>query len=96
MDYKLNPDAPEFIPVSSPPLSMTNHAQRLLNIDSDDFISSSPQKYKESIDNVDVPDESDFTDEIKIHAADLSKLNNPYGMIIYFIKFKMFILFIWF
>ncbi|VVC32350.1 Hypothetical protein CINCED_3A015692 [Cinara cedri] len=75
MDYKLNPDAPEFVPVSSPP---ANHAQRFLNMDNDDFISSSPQKYKESIENVDVPDENDFTNEIKVHAADLSKLNNPF------------------
>lgn len=78
MDYKLNPDAPEFVPVSSPPPSMMNHAQRLLNTDNDDFISSSPQKFKD-LDNVVVPDENDFTNEIKVHAADLSKLNNPYG-----------------
>jgi len=87
MDYKLNPDAPEFVPVSSPPASMMNHAQRLLNTDNDDFISSSPQKFKD-LDNVVVPDENDFTNEIKVHAADLSKLNNPYGnsyFIFYFI-----------
>lgn len=78
MDYKLNPDAPEFVPVSSPPPSTMNHAQRLLNTDNDDFISSSPQKFKD-LDNVVVPDENDFTNEIKVHAADLSKLNNPYG-----------------
>uniref|UniRef100_A0A2S2PLT2 Uncharacterized protein n=1 Tax=Schizaphis graminum TaxID=13262 RepID=A0A2S2PLT2_SCHGA len=77
MDYKLNPDAPEFVPVSSPPVSTMNHAQRLLNMDNDDFISSSPQKFKD-LDNVVVPDENDFTNEIKVHAADLSKLNNPY------------------
>jgi len=76
MDYKLNPDAPEFVPVSSPP---ANHAHRLLNMDNDDFISSSPQKFKESIDNVDVPDENDFTNEIKVHAADLSEFNEPHG-----------------
>ncbi|XP_022178791.1 protein PFF0380w-like isoform X2 [Myzus persicae] len=77
MDYKLNPDAPEFVPVSSPPPTTMNHAQRLLNTDNDDFISSSPQKFKD-LDNVVVPDENDFTNEIKVHAADLSKLNNPY------------------
>jgi len=76
MDYKLNPDAPEFVPVSSP---IANHAQRLLNMDNDDFISSSPQKFKESIDNVDVPDENDFTNEIKVHAADLSEFSKPQG-----------------
>ncbi|XP_060863505.1 LOW QUALITY PROTEIN: uncharacterized protein LOC132940102 [Metopolophium dirhodum] len=79
MDYKLNPDAPEFVPVSSPPPSTMNHAQRLLNTDNDDFISSSPQKFKD-LDNVVVPDENDFTNEIKVHAADLSKLNNPYEL----------------
>lgn len=79
MDYKLNPDAPEFVPVSSPTSSITNQAQRFLKIDNDDFISSSPQKFKESIDNVTVPDENDFTNEIKVHAGDLSKLNNPCG-----------------
>lgn len=79
MDYKLNPDAPEFVPVSSPPLPMTNHAQHLINMDSDDFISSSPQKFKETIENVDIPDENDFNNEIKVHASDLSKLNNPHG-----------------
>jgi hypothetical protein len=79
MDYKLNPDAPEFVPVSSPTSSITNQAQRFLKIDNDDFISSSPQKFKESIDNVTVPDENDFTNEIKVHAGDLSKLNNPRG-----------------
>lgn len=79
MDYKLNPDAPEFVPVSSPTLSPINHTQRFLDMDNDDFISSSPQKYKESIDNVDVPDIKAFTDEIKVHAADLSKLNNLHG-----------------
>lgn len=77
MDYKLNPDAPEFVPVASPTLSVTNLAQRF--VDTDNFISSSPQKFKESIDNVDVPDENDFTNEIKVHAADLSKLDNAYG-----------------
>lgn len=77
MDYKLNPDAPEFVPVSSPPVSTMNPAQRLLNMDNDDFISSSPQKFKD-LDNVIVPDENDFTNEIKVHAADLSKLNNPH------------------
>jgi len=76
MDYKLNPDAPEFVPVSSPPANQTQH---LLNIDNDVFISSSPQKYKESIDNVDVPDENDFTNEIKMHAADLSEFNTLHG-----------------
>lgn len=81
MDYKLNPDAPEFVPVSSPTLPITNHAQRFTEMDNDDFISSSPQKFKESIDNVDLPDENDFTNEIKVHAADLSKLDNTYGKI---------------
>uniref|UniRef100_A0A2H8TSK1 Protein phosphatase 1E n=1 Tax=Melanaphis sacchari TaxID=742174 RepID=A0A2H8TSK1_9HEMI len=79
MDYKLNPDAPEFVPVSSPPASVMNHAQRLLNTDNDDFISSSPQKFN-NLDNVIVPDENEFTNEIKVHAADLSKLNNPYEL----------------
>lgn len=79
MDYKLNPDAPEFVPVSSPPPSRENIAQRFLNMDSDDFISSSPQKYTESIDNVVVPDENDFNNEIKVHAADLSKFDNLNG-----------------
>lgn len=78
MDYKLNPDAPEFVPVSPPPA--TNHAQRFLNMESDDLISSSPQKYKETIDNIDVPDENDFTSEIKMHAADLSAFDNPIGI----------------
>lgn len=79
MDYKLNPDAPEFVPVASPTLPTMNQAQRFLNMNDDDFISSSPQKFKESIDNVVVPDENDFTNEIKVHAADLSKLNSAYG-----------------
>lgn len=79
MDYKLNPDAPEFVPVASPTLPTMNQAQHFLNINDDDFISSSPQKFKESIDNVVVPDENDFTNEIKVHAADLSKLNNAYS-----------------
>lgn len=82
MDYKLNPDAPEFVPVSSPTMSTVNPVERFLNMDSDEFISSSPQKFKESIDNVDVPDENDFANEIKVHAAeDLSTLNNPHGNI---------------
>lgn len=83
MDYKLNPDAPEFVPVSSPTLSSTvNPVSRFLNMDSEEFISSSPQKFKESIDNVDVPDENDFANEIKVHATeDLSTLNNPYGIV---------------
>ncbi|KAL4142578.1 hypothetical protein QTP88_005012 [Uroleucon formosanum] len=79
MDYKLNPDAPEFVPVSSPPASTMNHAQRLLNTENDDFISSSPQKFKD-LDNVVVSDENDFTNEIKVHAADLSKLDNHYEL----------------
>lgn len=81
MDYKLNPDAPEFVPVSSPPAR--NHAQRFLNMETDDLISSSPQKYKETIDNVDVPDENDFTNEIKMQSADLSKLDNPLGITLF-------------
>lgn len=85
MDYKLNPDAPEFVPVSSPPVSTVNLAQRILNEASDDFISSSPQKYKESIDNVDVPDENDFNNAIKVHAADLSKFDNLNGKYIFYI-----------
>lgn len=87
MDYKLNPDAPEFVPVSSPPPSTKNPAQQFLNMNSDDFISSSPQKFTESIDNVDVPDENDFNNEIKVHAADLSKfdnLNGNYSHLIYY------------
>lgn len=79
MDYKLNPDAPEFVPVSSPPLSSINPTQRFLDMDNDGFISSSPLKFKESMENVDVPDIKDFTNEIKAHAADLSKLNNLNG-----------------
>lgn len=81
MDYKLNPDAPEFVPVSTPPLPTENLAQRLIEMDNDEFISSSPQKFKESLDNLDVPDENDFTNEIKVHAADLSKLDNTHGKI---------------
>lgn len=81
MDYKLNPDAPEFVPVSSPPppesSAPNNLADRFLNADKDDFISSSPQKFKESIDNVDVPDMNDFKESVL--AADLSTLNTPYG-----------------
>lgn len=78
MDYKLNPDAPEFVPVSSPPAM--NHAQRFVNMETDDLILSSPQKYKDTIDNMDVPDEKDFTNEIKMHAADLSKFDNLIGI----------------
>lgn len=82
MDYKLNPDAPEFVPVSTPPpppvsSTVNNLADRFLNADRDDFISSSPQKFKESIDNVDVPDMNDFKNAVL--AADLSTLNTPYG-----------------
>lgn len=81
MDYKLNPDAPEFVPVSTPPLTMENHAQQFIGVLDSDFISSSPQKFKESLDDLDVPDENDFTNEIKVHAADLSKLDKIHGKI---------------
>ncbi|XP_050523067.1 uncharacterized protein LOC126895345 isoform X2 [Daktulosphaira vitifoliae] len=76
MDRKLNPDAPEFVPVASPPTHFDNHLQRFLDTANDDFISSSPQKFRETIENVDLPDENDFACDVK--AADLSKLDNAY------------------
>ncbi|XP_050443461.1 uncharacterized protein LOC126847356 isoform X2 [Adelges cooleyi] len=74
MDRRLNPDAPEFVPVSSPPRA-DNYVNRFLGTN-EEFISSSPQKFRETIDNEEVPDEDDFASYVK--AADLSKLNNAY------------------
>lgn len=64
MSSQLNPNAAEFVPVSPT-------TTRLLMMD-DAIISASPQKdFDTSMDNIQIPSEEDFVDEISHRPGDL-------------------------
>lgn len=82
MASKLNPEAKEFVPVSSPsrsnPTSPVADAPSMvpnsyLMLDDDTVVAQSPKKCVTTMDNIDVPEEVDFQHEMDIRPHELEK-----------------------
>lgn len=82
MASKLNPEAKEFVPVSSPsrsnPTSPVGNAPTMvpnsyLMLDDDTVVAQSPKKCTTTMDNIDVPEEDDFQHEMKNRPHELEK-----------------------
>lgn len=82
MASKLNPEAKEFVPVSSPtrsnPTSPVANAPSIvpnsfLMLDDDTVVAQSPKKFTTTMDNIDVPAEDDFQHEMNNRPHELEK-----------------------
>lgn len=82
MASKLNPEAKEFVPVSSPtrsnPTSPVANAPGMvpnsfLMLDDDTVVAQSPKKFTTTMDNIDVPAEDDFQHEMNNRPHELEK-----------------------
>lgn len=82
MASKLNPEAKEFVPVSSPtrsnPTSPVANAPSMvpnsfLMLDDDTVVAQSPKKFTSTMDNIDVPAEDDFQHEMNNRPHELEK-----------------------
>lgn len=82
MASKLNPEAKEFVPVSSPtrsnPTSPVANApstvpNSFLMLDDDTVVAQSPKKSTTTMDNIDVPAEDDFQNEMNNRPHELEK-----------------------
>lgn len=76
MASKLNPEAKEFVPVSSPTSPVANAPSMIPNsflmLDDDTVVAQSPKKFT-TMDNIDVPAEDDFQHEMNNRPHEIEK-----------------------
>lgn len=70
MDFQLNPNAAEFVPVS-PPKALSTRA----NLNEDFLLSGSPQKQTPEMDDITVPSQGEFQVEVSLRPHEMEQSN---------------------